>query len=641
MPGKSILIYLLLLPVSVFAQVNFSVPDTLCVGDTVPITNLSRNATTYHWNFCSANLSYGPQGDNLGNVGNLNGPAFTALVKDQNGDYFAFITNHTDGTITRLIIGNNLLNPPSGTNLGSFAGIIPIHAQGIQVKYSNGKWYGFIVGGLTGESTLVRLDFGDSLNSIPTATDLGNPGNLLAYPIDLNMFEENGIWYGFTVNFDSNTVVRFTFKNGLDNPPTVDNLGNIGGLSQPCGIMPVYSDGHWYFYITNFNTHSLTRLDFGSSLANQPSGVNINNLLGLSYPFDLSIIRDCGKYFGFILNRYGQAIRLDFPSGVAGDPVVTNFGTIGGLSSPHGISDVFRAGDTIYFFIANSANSTISRLFYPTCDAPTLFTSSLRNPPPFSYRYDGNFNIQLILDRGLPTEEAICKNVLVFPKPVTSLGPDTTICMNSNLTLQPANSFISYKWSDGSTKSTFTTDSAGLVWVEAKDQYGCKATDSVNISVYPKTLDIGPDVTAKRGDWVTFSALGYKSQQWSTGANTPAITVNREGKYTVSVVDQHDCIQTDEVYIRYETYIPNFFTPNNDGLNDLLVIPFLKNYPDAVIKIYDRYGKLVASKKGSDMGDKGWDGNYNGAALPMDSYWYFIDLKDGSEIIKGYVTIKW
>jgi gliding motility-associated-like protein len=618
--------------------VNFTVKDTLCVNDSVIVSNLSDAANSYHWNFCSANLSYAPEGQNIGNLGNLNGPAFTALLKDMNDNYYAFTTNHTDGTLTRMFIGNNLLNTPIATNLGNFGGIIPKHTEGIQIKYSNGNWLGFIVGGLAGESKLVRLNFGNSLSNTPTATDLGNIGNL-SYPIDLYIFEENGSWIGFTANYNSNTITRFDFKSGLNAPPTAVNLGNIGNLSQPCGIMPVKSDRNWYFFISNFNTHSLTRLDFGTSLSNSPSGKNYTDLSGLKYPFDLSIVRDCGKYYGFLISRYGGSVRLDFPSGLENDPQPTNLGNVGGLSSPHGISDVYREGDTIYMYIANSANSTISRLYYPTCNAPTLFTWEQRNPPQFAYRWEGNFNIQLILNKGLPNEKALCKNVIVLPAPKTSLGRDTSFCEGQSIRLNAGGQFKKYEWFNGSSDSIFVADTTSSVWVEVTDIKGCKTRDTVNIETFPKTLSLGNDTILTRGESFTVDAgPNYLKYNWSTGEISQTITKNREGKYTVNVVDEHNCPQQDDIIIKYKTFIPNFITPNNDGFNDRWEIPLLANFPEAVIRIFDRFGKLIVELKGSDPS---WDGTYNGKLLPKDSYWYFIDLKDGSEIIKGYFTLTW
>lgn len=634
-----VILFLLLVYRFADSQIDFHVKDTLCVNDSVWVQNLSVKGKTYYWHFCSANLSYAPEGQNLGNIGALNGPAFPALVKDQNDDYYAFITNHTDGTISRLFMGKQLLNTPVAVNLGNFGGKIPPHTEGIQVKYSNGNWYGFVVGGLSGESKLIRLDFGTSLGNVPTLVDFGNPGNKLEYPMDLYILQDNSNWYGFTANFSGNSITRFDFGNNLSNTPAVLNITGIG-LSKPGGIMPVNADGNWYLFITNFGTNSLTRLEFPNSLGNtSPMATQFTNLQGLQYPFDLSLIRDCGKYFGFLINQYGDACRLDFPTGLDNDPAISSLGKIGGLASPHGISDVYREGDTIYLYVANLSGSTLSRLYYPTCTAPTMFTSTQYQPPKFAYRWEGNFNIQLVINKGLPDEQALCKNVTVFPEPHTAIGKDTAFCYGQKLTLHAGSDFISYKWHDGSGDSTYVADTTSLVWIEAKNIRGCLAHDTVNITTYPATLNLGNDTILQRGEIFTIDAgNGYLSYDWSTGDKSQTITKDREGKYVVSVVDIHNCPQNDDKTIRYQTYIPNFFTPNGDGINDTWVIPFLDNYPEADVKIYDRYGKLLHAQLGNN---NSWDGTFNGKKLPKDSYWYFIDLKDGSDILKGFVTIKW
>ncbi|HEY4785920.1 MAG TPA: hypothetical protein VIH57_07715, partial [Bacteroidales bacterium] len=168
---------------SVSAQVMFTAPDTVCAEALFAPVNQSRNASTYFWHFCSGNLRYTPSGTNLGNTGNLNGPAFIAIAEDS-GKYYSFITNHVSKSVTRNKFGTSLINPPVSDDLGSFAGIIPDHVEGIQVKQDNGNWYAFIVGGLGGDEKLVRLSFGNSLNNTPTATDFGNIGQL-NYPVDL------------------------------------------------------------------------------------------------------------------------------------------------------------------------------------------------------------------------------------------------------------------------------------------------------------------------------------------------------------------------------------------------------------------------------------------------------------------------
>ncbi|MEO0571067.1 MAG: T9SS type B sorting domain-containing protein [Bacteroidota bacterium] len=82
--------------------------------------------------------------------------------------------------------------------------------------------------------------------------------------------------------------------------------------------------------------------------------------------------------------------------------------------------------------------------------------------------------------------------------------------------------------------------------------------------------------------------------------------------------------------------IQNFFTPNNDGTNDLWALDNPEFFPGASLSIFDRYGKLLAILNGNDSG---WDGNYNDRQMPSDSYWYALQLADG-RIVKGTFSLK-
>jgi gliding motility-associated-like protein len=82
--------------------------------------------------------------------------------------------------------------------------------------------------------------------------------------------------------------------------------------------------------------------------------------------------------------------------------------------------------------------------------------------------------------------------------------------------------------------------------------------------------------------------------------------------------------------------IPNAFTPNGDGINDLWDIQALSAYPQCIVSIFNRYGNLVFQSRGYP---KPWDGTYKNTALPTGTYYYMINLQDGSEPLAGPVTI--
>jgi gliding motility-associated-like protein len=90
-------------------------------------------------------------------------------------------------------------------------------------------------------------------------------------------------------------------------------------------------------------------------------------------------------------------------------------------------------------------------------------------------------------------------------------------------------------------------------------------------------------------------------------------------------------------------FVPNAFSPNGDLIYDLWVIDGIENYPNNVLKIYNRWGNVVYEKKSYD---NSWDGKSNagilvfGDDLPDGTYYYVLDLGEGGKAKAGFVVIK-
>ena len=112
--------------------------------------------------------------------------------------------------------------------------------------------------------------------------------------------------------------------------------------------------------------------------------------------------------------------------------------------------------------------------------------------------------------------------------------------------------------------------------------------------------------------------------------------------YTVTGTDNYGCQNSDNITItveekpEYELVIYNTFTPNGDGVNDTWYIENIDKYPDNLVQVYNRNGHKVYEKTGY-LNE--WDGKYYGNDLPAATYYYIVDLGDGSEPLKGNVTI--
>ena len=100
---------------------------------------------------------------------------------------------------------------------------------------------------------------------------------------------------------------------------------------------------------------------------------------------------------------------------------------------------------------------------------------------------------------------------------------------------------------------------------------------------------------------------------------------------------------TDEMVVKIKEIItiPKGFTPNGDLANDIWEIVNISQYPNNSVIIYDRAGQEVFKTIGYNIGNNYWDGTNNGKDLPVSTYFYVIDLRNGNDdsIFKGPITI--
>ena len=99
--------------------------------------------------------------------------------------------------------------------------------------------------------------------------------------------------------------------------------------------------------------------------------------------------------------------------------------------------------------------------------------------------------------------------------------------------------------------------------------------------------------------------------------------------YTVTVTDENGCSVTQEIFMEFiDIEIPNFFTPDGDGNNDVWQPRNMVLFPNIFIKVYDRYGRTLYVFQGNQ---DSWDGQYQLENLPSGDYWYIIKLNGESD----------
>lgn len=174
-------------------------------------------------------------------------------------------------------------------------------------------------------------------------------------------------------------------------------------------------------------------------------------------------------------------------------------------------------------------------------------------------------------------------------------------------------------------------------------------SNPVPVAGIPKpTVNAGPDKITIQGKPVKLEgqATGNNlSFHWTPSlylddpqSPEPVCTPQDDITYTLTVTDSCGQTVTDEMFVKVhkQIVIPNTFTPNGDGINDLWNIAGLQSYPEGSLNVFNRYGKIVFKCEGYD---KPWDGQCNGKIMPSGQYYYVIDLKNGSELLSGAVLI--
>ena len=110
--------------------------------------------------------------------------------------------------------------------------------------------------------------------------------------------------------------------------------------------------------------------------------------------------------------------------------------------------------------------------------------------------------------------------------------------------------------------------------------------------------------------------------------NESSFLIYESGDYTVTVTDAYGCVASATKYFEYvDVCIPNYFTPNGDGLLDGWGPGCTEQYRDLTFDIFDRYGRKIATLR---VGQK-WDGKYKGRELPTGDYWYVVKLNDSRD----------
>lgn len=245
----------------------------------------------------------------------------------------------------------------------------------------------------------------------------------------------------------------------------------------------------------------------------------------------------------------------------------------------------------------------------------------------------------------------------ILPPPKIDVINDTNICRGTALELW-ANGGIYYLWTPNyyinnqNIPNPIVTPPYSTKYnVTVTDEYGCKESKDVFIIVHQPPEFFIKDTTIVIGDSIVLNNFHplIKSYKWISDAKINCDTCY-EIKFSTTfpttlkliIEDTAGCFELSKIIFidvdeKYTIDVPQAFTPNGDGINDVV---FVKGWGiDELIefKVYNRYNQVVFSTNNKF---EGWDGTYNNKPLPADTYIYKIIAKwYNGQIIKKTGTI--
>ncbi len=270
----------------------------------------------------------------------------------------------------------------------------------------------------------------------------------------------------------------------------------------------------------------------------------------------------------------------------------------------------------------------------------------------FTVNQSGNYSVTVTLGTCIGSDEL---EVIYHPIPVFNLGPDVTVCYSSGFQLEVVTEVadVNILWNTGQSSAIITPPSSGF-YQATVGANGCSYSDEVNVEIIEELFfDLGPDKIACKGSTVLLNTDAQDfpfplSYTWSEGESESVIHVTETGTYEVTVESQCDVI-TDEIRVVFdqcgcEIYVPNAFTPDEDGVNEYFMSESACEFNYFLIQVYNRNGEVIFQ---SDDPTHAWDGSSRNGDyyVPNGVYaWrleYISTTLEGvvSDVLQGHVTI--
>ncbi|MEY5041995.1 MAG: hypothetical protein RLZZ414_1548, partial [Bacteroidota bacterium] len=230
------------------------------------------------------------------------------------------------------------------------------------------------------------------------------------------------------------------------------------------------------------------------------------------------------------------------------------------------------------------------------------------------------------------------------------------LCNEDNYEIQLNLMDYKIKWEDGSTQNSILIRNPKTIYfniINEQNKVSCSVKDSikVNFNFSPTIIEAKDQYFCYDNFDTLFVQIPTNASHYYIGDNNRELFTTRnlpfmqEGQYFIHAYNTPSCesVQEINIYNLCEPIIviPNAFSPNNDGLNDVF-LPRIENVDEYELLIFNRWGDVIFNTNDPTLG---WDGTYKNQLVQMDVYVYLIRIKGKKdshlkfEEYKGLITV--
>ncbi|HEY5139716.1 MAG TPA: PKD domain-containing protein, partial [Methylococcales bacterium] len=336
----------------------------------------------------------------------------------------------------------------------------------------------------------------------------------------------------------------------------------------------------------------------------------------------------------------------------------------------YAFQDACSGNATTFDNLSQNNNTTIKSYLWNFGNSGSASDTTTATNPKYNYKLAGEYNVKLVVTNTLGCTDTIAKKVTIFASPAADFNWNTECEAKpvhfSDISEASSVAITNWNWKfsseaqilDASTKKSCNVSFAHAGTYDANlkvtDRNGCSTLVAKQITIKPSPVaafSIADNYENKQGQvLINNGTLNGTDYEWDFGngksstAETPIVTFDREGHYTIQLIAWNGPSCADTLTMAYDLmfkglYVPNALNPGNMDPEVAVFRPKGVNLKSYLVEIYDRWGTLLWSStrinsKGSP--EESWDGTLHGEALKEGVYvWKIAAQFNDGEVWDG------